>query len=44
MNRAESNLEVLKTWKAAGIPPMEILKCMTSNAAELLDIDENRCL
>lgn len=44
MNRVESNLEVLKTWKSAGIPPMEILKCMTSNAAELMGIDHNRGL
>lgn len=42
MNRLESNLEVLKTWKDAGIPPMYILKSMTSNAAELLGIDSNR--
>ena len=38
-NRLETNLEILKTWKDAGIPPMYILKCMTSNAAELLGAD-----
>lgn len=38
-NRLETNLEVLKTWKEAEIEPMYVLKCMTSNAAELLGID-----
>lgn len=42
MNRLESNLEVLKTWKDAEIPPMHILKCMTSNAAELMGMETSR--
>jgi len=42
MNRAESNLHQLKTWKQAGIPAEEILKCMTTNAAELLGIESER--
>ena len=41
-NRLESNLEILKTWKEAEIPPMYILKCMTSNAAELMGIENSR--
>jgi len=41
-NRLESNLAVLTTWKEAGIPPMHILKCMTSNAAELLGMIQER--
>lgn len=41
-NRLQSNLEVLSTWKEAGIPPMYLLKCMTSNAAELLGIENSR--
>jgi imidazolonepropionase-like amidohydrolase len=42
MNRVESNYEVLNSWKEADIPPMFILKCMTTNAAELMGIDKNR--
>jgi imidazolonepropionase-like amidohydrolase len=42
MNRLESNLVVLKTWKDAGIPSMDILQSMTSNAAELLGMDQER--
>jgi len=42
MNRVESNLEVLKTWKAAGIPPMYILKAMTADAADLMGIENDR--
>ena len=42
MNRAETNLVELKTWKQAGIPPAEILKCMTVNAAELMDMKGER--
>ena len=41
-NRVESNLEILKHWKAAGIPSSYILQTMTIYAAELLGIDKNR--
>jgi imidazolonepropionase-like amidohydrolase len=41
-NRVESNLEILKNWKAAGIPPSYILQTMTVYAAELLGIDKSR--
>ncbi len=33
--RAEMMLDYLDVWLAAGVPPAEILKAMTSNAAEL---------
>ena len=42
MNRLESNLQVLTTWKDADIPPMHVLKCMTSNAAELMGMESER--
>lgn len=41
-NRVESNLEILKNWKAAGIPSSYILQTMTVYAAELLGIDKSR--
>lgn len=41
-NRLESSLIVLQTWKAAGIPPMEILSSMTVHAAELLGMAGER--
>ncbi|TMI62549.1 MAG: hypothetical protein E6H07_14115 [Bacteroidetes bacterium] len=41
-NRVESNLEILKNWKAAGIPPSYILQTMTIYAAELLGTDKSR--
>lgn len=41
-NRVESNLEILKNWKAAGIPPSYILQTMTIFAAELLGIEKSR--
>jgi imidazolonepropionase-like amidohydrolase len=41
-NRIESNFEILKHWKAAGIPPSYILQTMTVYAAELLGIEKNR--
>lgn len=40
-NRLESSWEVLKTWKLAKIPPMDILKAMTADAADLMDFDES---
>lgn len=42
LNRIQSNLEVLKTWQAAKIPPSYILQTMTLHAAELLGVDKNR--
>lgn len=42
LNRVQSNLKILKTWKAAGIPASYILQTMTINAAELLGIEKER--
>ena len=42
LNRVESNLKVLNTWKAAAIPSSYILQTMTINAAELLGIEKER--
>lgn len=42
MNRLESSLRELDTWKDAGIPPMEVLRAMTANAAELLGVADER--
>lgn len=42
MNRIESNFEILKSWKAAGIPNSYVLQTMTIYAAELLGIDNQR--
>lgn len=41
-NRVESNLEILKNWKAAGIPSSYVLQTMTIFAAELLGIEKSR--
>jgi imidazolonepropionase-like amidohydrolase len=40
MNRVQSGLMVLETWKAAGIPTSYILQTMTVNAAELLGLEK----
>lgn len=40
--RAELMLDYLGVWRQAGIPAPEILKCMTTNAAELLRINQQR--
>jgi imidazolonepropionase-like amidohydrolase len=40
----QTNLKVLNSWKAAGIPPAYILQTMTINAAELLGIEKSRGL
>ncbi len=40
--RAEMMLDFLAVWREAGVPPAEILKCMTSNAAELMHINGQR--
>jgi len=41
-NRAEMAFDYLAVWEEAGIPPQKILKCMTTNAAELLKIQNER--
>ena len=41
-NRVESNLEILKNWKAASIPSSYVLQTMTIYAAELLGIEKSR--
>ena len=41
-DRAQMTLDFLAVWTAAGIPPADILKAMTTNAAELLDIQKER--
>jgi imidazolonepropionase-like amidohydrolase len=40
--RAELMFDYLSVWREAGIPPQDILKCMTTNAAELLRIHQQR--
>ena len=40
LNRVQSGLQVLNTWKAAAIPPGYILQTMTFYAAELLGIEK----
>ena len=41
-SRADLMLEYLSVWREAGVPPADILKCMTSNPAELLRINKER--
>jgi len=40
--RADMSFDFLDTWVAAGVPPADILKCMTTNAAELFKIQKER--
>src|SRR5947209_14457449 len=40
--RADLMFHYLAVWREAGIPAAEILKCMTSNPAELLRINQER--
>jgi imidazolonepropionase-like amidohydrolase len=40
--RADLMFDYLAVWRAAGVPPMDILRAMTSNAAELLRVDKAR--
>ena len=42
LNRVQSSLKVLETWKSAEIPASYILQAMTVKAAELLGIDTER--
>ena len=41
-DRAQMTWDYLAVWKAAGVPNAELLKCMTTNDAELLRIQKNR--
>ncbi len=41
-NRGEMMLDYLDVWEAAGIPPVEILRAMTVDAAEFLQVDKAR--
>jgi imidazolonepropionase-like amidohydrolase len=40
--RADMMLDYLAVWRAAGVPPADILKAMTTNGAELLRINKER--
>jgi len=40
--RADMMFDYLAVWRAAGVPPLEILRAMTSNAAELLRVQGER--
>jgi imidazolonepropionase-like amidohydrolase len=40
--RSDLMLDYLAVWRQAGVPPAEILKCMTSNPAELLRVNHER--
>lgn len=40
--RADLMFDYLAVWRAAGVPPMDILRAMTSNAAELLRVNKTR--
>ncbi len=41
-HNADLMLDYLAVWREAGVPNAEILKSMTSNAAELLHINKDR--
>src|SRR3984893_15994783 len=40
--RADLMFDYLAVWREAGVPPADILKAMTVNAAELLRVDKER--
>lgn len=40
--RADLMLDYLAVWRQAGVPPMEILRAMTTDAAELLRVQKER--
>jgi imidazolonepropionase-like amidohydrolase len=42
LNRVQTNLTILQSWKAAQIPSSYILQTMTINAAELLGVEKNK--
>ena len=42
MHRGQMNMDYLEIWEAAGVPHEKILKCMTTNVAELLKIENER--
>jgi imidazolonepropionase-like amidohydrolase len=42
MNRVQTSLKVLSSWKAAEIPPSYILQTMTVNSAELLGLEKSK--
>ncbi len=42
MNRVQSSLKVLESWKAAKIPPSYILQTMTVNSAEILGLEKSK--
>ena len=42
MNRVQTSLRVLSSWKAAEIPPSYILQTMTVNSAELLGLEKSK--
>src|SRR5215472_4042896 len=41
-SRSDLMLDYLAVWRDAGVPAPEILKCMTTNAAELLHVNQQR--
>ncbi|MGC2446836.1 MAG: amidohydrolase family protein [Candidatus Sulfotelmatobacter sp.] len=41
-DRAQMTWDYLAVWRAAGVPNAEVLKCMTTNDAELLRIQKQR--
>lgn len=41
-DRAQMTWDYLAVWRAAGVPNAEILKCMTTNDAELLRLQKER--
>lgn len=41
-SRADMTWDYLNIWRLAGIPAMDLLKCMTTNNAELFRIEKNR--
>jgi imidazolonepropionase-like amidohydrolase len=41
-DRGQMTLDYLEVWTAAGVPPADILKALTTNAAELLGIADQR--
>jgi imidazolonepropionase-like amidohydrolase len=40
--RVDMTWDYLAVWRAAGVPPAEVLKCMTTNDAELFRISKER--